>query len=228
MEKGHTHRGCCLFPAGSDSIAKATNQASSAVLTEASPPPDADPHAKAEPASDPTDSADQSAASASLSPEQNATQHGQQQQSPQQQQTGAAAQWVETDDLGVSKRQVATITKHAMPNGVLPQSHGSMQGGSQQPQGNSQQPPADSQQPHGRMQQPEGGVHGAESGSDMAEVKAEGLPLGAEQAGPSEQPDVLVKHELPDADQVHSTPTVCAIATKESRIGCHGASRFAV
>ena len=234
-----------LLPlAGSDSIAKATEQASLAVLPEASPPPEGDPQTKSEAAPDPADSADRSAASASLSPEQDASQHAQQQQSPQQQ--TAAAQWVETDDLGVSKRQVATVTKHALPNGVMPQSPGSsqqpqgrngqLQGGSQLPQGSIQQALAGSQQPQGsmeqlqgasqapqgsiqepqgRMQQPEGGMHGA---ALMAEVKSEsdGLPLSSEQAAQSGHSGSLFKHELPDTDQVRYLvhSMCCSLQTK--------------
>lgn len=69
-----------------------------------------------------------------------------------------------------------------------------LQGGSHAPQGSTQEP-------QGRMQQPEGGMHG---GAHMAKVKSEGLPLSAKQAAQSGQPDSLVKHELSDADQVHS------------------------
>ncbi|KAL3155881.1 hypothetical protein ABBQ32_012881 [Trebouxia sp. C0010 RCD-2024] len=162
-------------PRGSDSIAKATEQASLAALPEASQPPQGDPHTKCEATLDPADSTDRSAASASISPKQSASQHAQQQQSPQQQQQQTvAAQWVETDDLGISKRQVVSVTKHALPNGIMPQSHSSMQqpqdgsqqpqsrmeqlqGGVQQPQGSTQQPPAGLQQSQGSMLQ--GGSH---------------------------------------------------------------------
>ena len=211
------------MPAGNDSIAKATNQASLAgpPLPEASPPPDTDPPMKPEAASDP-DSADRSAASVSLSPHQNPSEVPPQQQSQQQLHQAAAAQWVETDDLGLSKRQVASLPKHAMPNGVLPTAQGSMQhlqgssqqplSGHQQPQGSMEQPQGSTHAPQGRMQQlqgrlqqPVGGVHGAEGGADMMMAESQSDPqLKADEAGPIRQFEELVKQEAPEAAQVHA------------------------
>ena len=221
-------------PAGNDSVAKATDHGTLAAphtQPEASPPPELNPHIKPEPAPE-QDSAEQSAARGSLSPQQSV--HSQQQQqgqlqqqqqhSPlqqQQQQQAAAMQWVETDDLGVSKRQVAAVLKSALPNGILPHAEGSSQqpptgpqqpqgsmeqhqGSLQQPQGNMHLLQGVSQAPQGSMQQPEGGVHGAEGSGD---IRAEGRSerqLSAEQAGPSGRSEQLIKQQVLDADQVHS------------------------
>ena len=130
-------------------------------------------------------------------------------------------QWVETDDLGVSKRQVAAVSKNALPNGILPHAKGSsqqpptgpqqpqgsmeqQQGSLQQPQGNMHQPQGVPQAPQGGLQQHEGGVHGAEGSGD---IRAEGRSehqLSAEQANPSGRSEQLVKQQVLDADQVFS------------------------
>ena len=214
----------CVAPAGNDSVAKATNHGTLAgphIQPEASPPLEPNPHIKREPAPEP-DSADQSAARGSLSAQQSV--HSQQQQSPlqqQQPQQATAVQWVETDDLGVSKRQVAALPNNALPNGVLPYAQGSsqqpptglqepqggieqQQGSLQQPQGNMHQLPCVAQAPQGSMQQPEGEVHGAEgSGGSRAEGQSE-HQLSTEQADLSRCSEQLIKQQdALDADQVH-------------------------
>ena len=197
---------------GNDSIAKATNQARLPVqdaLPEASPPLPADDHVKTDPGSDP-DSADRKV-SPSPSPQQDTLQQSQLQQP-------AAMQWVETDDLGASKRNLPADGKQTMPNGVLQQPQGSMQqppGSAQQPQGSMQQPQRSAQQPQGSVQQPQGSMQQSQGmlqqpqgivqrvrGSSQAAEGQSDLQGVAEQANPSNQSGALVKQELPDLSVV--------------------------
>lgn len=136
--------------AGTDSIAKAITQPSlpaSDALPQPSPSPD--PTAAVKPDTD-ADTDDRLASHASAGPSGPASQQP------------AAMQWVETDDLGDSKRQVPAISRPFMPNGALSQ----LQSGLQHPQGTSQQLLGSSQQPQGSLQllpgsseQPQGNLH---------------------------------------------------------------------
>ncbi|DBA68705.1 TPA: hypothetical protein ACH3X2_013498 [Trebouxia sp. C0005] len=137
-------------PRGTDSIAKAITQPSlpaSDALPQPSPSPD--PTAAVKPDTD-ADTDDRLASHASAGPSGPASQQP------------AAMQWVETDDLGDSKRQVPAISRPFMPNGALSQ----LQSGLQHPQGTAQQLLGSSQQPQGSLQplpgsseQPQGNLH---------------------------------------------------------------------
>ncbi|DBA80639.1 TPA: hypothetical protein ACH3X1_007887 [Trebouxia sp. C0004] len=139
-------------PRGTDSIAKATTQPSlpaSDVLPQPSPSPSPDPTAAVKPNID-ADTEDRLASHASAGPSHPVSQ------------PPAAMQWVETDDLGDSKRQVPAIPRPSMPNGALNQ----LQSGLQHPQGSLQQLPGGLQQPQdslqplpGSLQQPQGSLH---------------------------------------------------------------------
>ena len=111
----------------------------------------------------------------------------------------AAMQWVETDDLRDSKRQVPASPRPSMPNGALNQ----LQSGLQHPQGSLQQLPSSLQQPQGSLQplpsslkQPQGSLHHPPGnlqqpqGSDLAAQAALQQPQGRNSVtqGFSEQP----------------------------------------
>ena len=104
----------------------------------------------------------------------------------------AAMQWVETDDLGDSKRQVPAIPKPSMPNGGSNQLQSGLQqpqGGSQQPQGSLQPPPGTLRQPQGSLHQPPGNLQQPQ-GSDLTAHAALQQPQGkyGMTQGFSEQP----------------------------------------
>ena len=147
---------CCTILsgtcAGTDSIAKAVTQPSlpaSDALPQPSPSPSPDPTADVKPDTD-ADTEDRLASHASAGPSGSASQQP------------AAMQWVETDDLGDSKRQVPAIPRPSLPNGALNQLQSGLQqpqGSSQQPQGVLQQPQGSLQPPPGSLQQPQGSLH---------------------------------------------------------------------
>ncbi len=108
-------------------------------------------------------------------------------------------QWVETDDLGDSKRQVPAIPRPSMPNGALNQSLSNLQhpqGSLQQLQSGMQQPQGSLQQPSGNMLQPQGNDLTAQAdlqqpqGSDLTAQAALQQPQGrySMTQGFSEQP----------------------------------------
>ena len=169
-------------------------------LPEGPPPLSADHQVKTDPGSDP-ESADRNH-STSPSPQQGTLQQSQ----LQQQQQPAAMQWVETDDLGGSKRQLPADTEQTMPNGVLQHPQGitqQPQGNSDQPQGSVQQPQGSMQQPQGMLQQPQGILQRVGGSFQVAEGRSDSQAI-AEQAGSSDQSGAFVKQELPDLSGVRS------------------------
>jgi len=173
--------------AGTESIAKATTQPSlptSEVLPHPSPSPE--PTADVKPETD-AETIDRIASHASAGP------------SHQQHQQPVPLQWVETDDLGDSKRQLPQLPKPQMPNGVLHEP----QGGSERPQGRLHQPQGGSKQPEDSPKIVQQDLQAPEDSF----AKLEGDSAQAGPSGPSDvQPVDTVKQEAADLEQVHPQP----------------------
>ncbi len=192
--------------AGTDSIAKAVTQPSlpaSDVLPQPSPSPSPslDPTAAVKPDTD-ADTEDRLASHASAGPSHPVSQ------------LPAAMQWVETDDLGDSKRQVPAIPRPSMPNGALNQPQSGLQqlpGGLQQPQGSLHHPSGNLQQPQGSdltaqaaLQQPQGRYSMTQGFSEQPRAD----PEPAEPAGDfTQQPGVDVKQEMMNTAEVETQDT---------------------